>query len=624
MNGPQPGAQRLNKNPDAVFLSYASEDREAASAICAALRAAGVEVWFDQDGLRGGDAWDQKIRAQIRECTLFLPVISAHTQARLEGYFRLEWRIADQRTQLMARSRPFLLPICIDETVESNVEAPDSFTAVQWLRLKDGPEPLVARVTGLLSNAGSSSAPSKPVDALRTQNAEFEKSIAVLPFVDLSEKKDQQYFADGISEEILNLLGTIQGLRVIGRTSSFQFRGSSSDLRGIGAALGATYIVEGSVRPSGNGVRVTARLIDSRDGIQRWSETYVRDGNNLLKVQDEIAASLTAALQLEVTPHVISPLRARPTVREAYDAYLRGLHAAYRFDQRGFEEAIVRFRHALELDPAFVAPAEALAVTLNMLTEWQLLPPRIGFPQAKAAAELARAQYPESALAHAILGNIATYFDYDRAKAAAEIRTALGLAPKNPVVLVIAAKERLVLGEWEEALRLLNLAQSVDPLQPAVFVTRGVAYQRLMRNSDAERDFRRALEISPTYARVRSRIAEVLLAEGELEAAFAEVQQEVVPIRFRGLATVLYAMGRTEESDQALASLEKASGEYTAMRVAEVLAFRGDIDKAFEWLERAYEQRDSTLGWLKGNSLLASLVPDPRYKAFLKKMNLPE
>jgi serine/threonine-protein kinase len=451
-----------------------------------------------------------------------------------------------------------------------------------------------------------------------------QKTIAVLPFQDLSEKKDQEYFADGIAEEILNLMSRVPGLRVIARTSSFRFRGKSDDLGSIATQLGAGFVVEGSVRQSGSRVRVSARLIDTTDGVQRWSNSYERDISDVLTVQEEIAVNLVSALQVEVAPEVITTLRAPPASTEAYDAFRRGMHAVYRFDKAGYQQAIGHFRRALELDPSFVQPAEALAVTFDMLTESQVLPPSQGWEEARAAANLALQLDPESSGGHMILGNIHTYYDWDRAAAAREINTALQLAPNNAFGLMLAAKERLVVGDWRESLRLLNLAISIDPFESFFFVMRGVLFQRTGRTSDAKRDFRRALEISAAFPRVHSRIAEVLLAEGSPEAALAELQQETRAFSLKGLALVNHALKRHGESDAALARLVSVRASIAPMSIAQVYAFRGQIDEAFEWLERAIAQKEVTTGHIKGDPLLSPLVADPRYARCLRKMNLPE
>ena len=309
-----------------MFLSYASEDAGAAQRICDALRAAGLEVWFDQSELRGGDIWDQKIRREIRDCELFIPVISANTTSRREGYFRLEWDLADQRTHMMARDRAFIVPLCLDATSEAGADVPESFHRAQWTRLPAGSSmaELADRLSALLARDPSAARQSQSRPAASSQLARSgtdlplqvrQKTIAVLPFQDLSEKKDQEYFADGIAEEILNLMSRVPALRVIARTSSFRFRGKSDDLGSIATQLGAGFVVEGSVRQSGSRVRVSARLIDTTDGVQRWSNSYERDISDVLTVQEEIAVNLVSALQVEVAPDVLTISVSLPPLR---------------------------------------------------------------------------------------------------------------------------------------------------------------------------------------------------------------------------------------------------------------------------------------------------------------------
>jgi len=383
----------------AVFLSYASQDAEAARRIADTLRAAGVEVWFDQSELRGGDVWDQKIRHQIRDCALFLPIISSHTQERTEGYFRLEWRLADQRTHLMGRTRPFIVPVCVDDTPETDADVPDAFSAAQWTRLHNGDArpAFVERVLRLLSPEAahapgavrSPAAPAVPptgaaprlpapspaaprptqrvllliaavavigvgyfaVDKLwlskrsaadaqtssstvqagrPPQGAIPEKSVAVLPFIDMSEKKDQEYFSDGLSEELIDLLAQVQDLRVPARTSSFAFKGTADDVPSIAQKLRVAHVLEGSVRKAGNTLRVTVQLIRADNGYHLWSRTYDRDIKDIFKVQDEIAAAVVEVLKAKLAPaQAVAAYRSSNT--EAYNQYLLGK----RFHSRG-------------------------------------------------------------------------------------------------------------------------------------------------------------------------------------------------------------------------------------------------------------------------------------------------
>jgi adenylate cyclase len=661
----------------AVFLSYASQDAEAAKRICEALRAGGIEVWFDQSELRGGDAWDRQIRKQIHDCALFIPVISTTTQRRAEGYFRLEWKLAVERTQLMSERIAFLVPVVVDDTGDAQADVPDAFRAVQWTRLPGGETSpaFMARVAQLLSqnepqvavqarrSTGSASAFRSPTPtaavsrrsilvplvigavallgvsyfvldrfvlskrsagSLSALSAIPEKSIAVLPFVDLSEKKDQEYFADGMAEEILNLLVKVPELKVIGRTSSFQFKGKTDDLRKIGTALGATYVVEGSVRRSGDRIRVTAQLIDSRDGTHRWSDTYDRGANDALKVQDEIAMSLVRALQLEVTPFSHSQGQALVRNGEAYDAYLRGLHALNRYDQGGFEEAVANFRQALELDPSFAPAGGALALALRDLVDYGFVPQQTGWDQARVAAEAALKLDANSAIAHAVLGNVYTEFEWDWRAAARELKTAVALAPNYPPVLGFAAMERLAVGQWDEALHFLDAATTADPLDPTIYVYKTWTYVRMGRLAEAERAARRPLEIDPTMAWGHYYLGNVLLMRGRPQEALPEMQSEThVGAQQQGLAVVYQTLGQTTEADAAQARLTIESAALWPMGIAEAYAFRGQKDRALDWLDKAYTRKDAGLWSIMGDPLLKNLEGDPRYKAFLRKMNLP-
>ena len=328
----------------AVFLSYASQDIEAARRICDALRTAGIEVWFDQSELRGGDAWDYKIRQQVRDCALFVPIISANTECRTEGYFRREWRLAVDRTHDMSDRVPFLVPVVIDDMKDKGSDVPESFVHVQWTRLPGGETPptFCERVKVLLggqstaqphSAAGLASiALPKPTShrwrivaaagvlvvlvggwqawrlitpkaapraaATAVAVALSPHSVAVLPFVNMSGDKGQEFFSDGMTEEITAALAKISNLHVVGRTSAFQFKGENKDLRAIGRALSAAYLIEGSVRKDGNEVRITAQLIRADDGTHLWTESYNRELKGVFAIQESIAKAIATSLRV--------------------------------------------------------------------------------------------------------------------------------------------------------------------------------------------------------------------------------------------------------------------------------------------------------------------------------------
>jgi len=683
MQGKSPTEPSTPAGP--VFLSYASQDVEAAKRICEALRAAAIEVWFDQSELRGGDVWDQTIRKQIKSCALFIPVISKHTHDRDEGYFRLEWKLAVDRSHLMTADKAFLLPVVIDDTREDDERVPDKFRDVHWTRLPGGETPpaFVERVRLLLSPRPSHDAvttqPSKEVPVTPTMTnpvriprrakpallllsavaalalaffvvdkiwvfkrttsstvstigvappAASEKSIAVLPFVDLSEKHDLEYFADGMAEEVIELLAGVPGLKVIGRTSSFQFKGKNPDLRAVGSTLGVNYVVEGSVRKSGDQVRVTAQLISARDGSHLWSETYNKPVGDALKIQDQIAANLVRALQVSVGG-ADAGYAERRTFKsiEAYDLFLRGVHAADRYDKEGFESAAAYFQQALELDPTSVPAAEWLANAQLLSASWGYVDPTRGFERARRSAERALALDPKSSLAYSILASVHYLYDWDWAAAERDAKEALRLEPHDANNNGTLGDVYRSLGRWDESARLYETAIRLDPLDPVWHShLRRVRYLT-GRLREAEAEARKVLQISPTYDGGHSALGFVLLAQGELDAAVAEMQQESGEERGLGLVVVYHASGRRAESEAALSRFSREHAQDAAKDIALAYGYREELDEAFAWLDRAYRQKDADLWNIKPvqvDPLMKAFVLDPRFTTFLRKMNLPE
>jgi adenylate cyclase len=449
------------------------------------------------------------------------------------------------------------------------------------------------------------------------------KSIAVLPFTDMSEKKDQGYFADGMAEEVLDLLTRVPGLLVIGRTSSFQFKGRNEDLRSIGATLGAAFVVEGSVRVSGTRMRVTAQLIDTRTGSHVWSNSYDRDIGEALSVQSEIAQGLVRGVELSMGADGMWPTQSLKS-SEAYTEYLRGRHAMDQFDPEGLEEAVSYLTHALELDPSLTRAAEALAFAEDARAEWGFVPAREGFARARAAAEAALRLDPNTVIAHVAMARVNTVYEWDWAAAESHVHAALRIGPRNPAALMAAADLARTLGRWDEAIRYFHASIVADPLFPVTHVALGWTYYRSGQLEKAEAEFRRALEISPTYAAANLSLGKVLLARGHgAEALLAMQRESPEGGGDAGLAMAYFALGRTGESDKALRRLIDSSADNWASGIAQVYAFRGEKDLAFKWLERAYAQKDIELYLMRGDPAFARIASDPRYQAFLHKMNLP-
>jgi TolB-like protein/Flp pilus assembly protein TadD len=677
----------------AVFLSYASQDAEAARHIADALRAAGVEVWFDQSELRGGDVWDRLIRKQIHDCVLFVPIISSTTQGRLEGYFRREWKLAVDRTHDMAEAKPFLVPVVIDNTKDQEAEVPELFRAVQWTRLPEGetPQAFVDRVLRLLSpvqsqasaqartstpstsrivipskNPAHTSWRSKPamllivafaviavgyflVDKLMLSKRVAEagtasapsvqsiapalstipvKSIAVLPFVDMSEKKDQEYFADGMSEQILDLLAKIPTLKVIARTSSFQFKGKAEDVRVVAEKLGVATVLEGSVRKAGDRLRITAQLIRASDATHLWSEVYDRQVRDVFRTQDEIADAVVAALKVSLLG-APAPRPAPTSNSEAYNLYLQGL--AFQRGYSGADSARAQqyFERALALDPKFAEAWAALASAYSDVfvfgafdpstpNTWGAIRERIA-----TAANRAIALDPKSADAHVALANLSV-IDFDYAGSEREVKTALELEPDDAAALnssIFLSISRCRLDEAEQFARRLIARDplSVDPY-------RGLATALWFKGHAAEAEgvYRQALAFQPNADSLHYRLSQVLLSEGRAQEALNEAAAEnSTAWQLIGRIMALDALGRRAEANQLLQRLESNVNGWW-YQVAQIYARRRNREQAFQWLEQARRFRDpGYMNYLKCDPWLRELRADPRYQKMLSELNPP-
>ena len=690
----------------AVFLSYASQDAPAAQRICEALRSSGIEVWFDQSELRGGDAWDLKIRQQIRDCALFIPIISAHTTSRPEGYFRLEWSIADQRSHMIARNKAFIIPVCVDATPESVPDLPESFQRVQWTRIADGatPLPFCQRITTLLGVAGhptespgamhaaapTTSAAASPTVAtaaaaapatrrpafsrwmlvaaalllvagaiaLRpwrlletkpaaTADAEFgtssraaapgaaavlavqgsgsaapERSIAVLPFTDMSEKKDQEYFSDGLSEELIDLLTKVPDLRVPARTSSFYFKGQHATIAEIAKALSVSHVLEGSVRKAGNTIRVTAQLIRADNGYHLWSQTYDRDLKDVFKVQDEIAGRVVEELKVAL-PATASNNARRTENAAAYASYLLGRKYLDQLTNEGYASAIAAFNRAIALDPGYAAAYSRLCIAEASLADQT--GDASGFKRAAAAAERAITLAPDSADGYNARAYLRSTFLWDWDGANADFSKALAIDPNNSDTLHSYSLMLGAKGQLAQALAENDKAIQIDPLEATFYSWRG----RVLLNSGdlaaARDEYQRLLILNPAHPSANVDLAIIDLLDGRPEQALTALQHPAPPgWRLLGAALVEHSLGHHEQSQQALEQLIAGSATFAAYQIGEAYAWRGQKDQAFQWLERAYTQHDGGLLIVKNDPLLASLRSDPRYQALLAKMKLPQ
>jgi len=474
-----------------------------------------------------------------------------------------------------------------------------------------------AGVAALLAGAWFAGRQSAPPGADLTAGP-VAASIAVLPFVNMSSDQEQTYFSDGISEELLNLLARIPELRVAARTSSFSFRDQNLEIPEIADRLHVAHVLEGSVRKSGNDVRITAQLIRAVDGFHVWSESWDRSLDDIFAIQDEIAADVVAQLKITL-------LGEAPTVEEtdpeAYALYLQARHLARQFTTERFEQSNALYQRVLVIDPDYAAAWAGLADNFRRQASAVLRPVDEGFRLAREAADRALAIDPEHAQAHVILGHIAVNHDGDMAAGARHYERALELAPTDTDILGSAASLAISLGRLDEAVALRAGAVARDPVNPRGHSLLGYSYLQAGRLDEAIASYRTALNLSPGRIAAHYAIGMALLQKGEPEAALAAIQQESLEaLRLIGLAPAYHALEQAAESDAALAELIEEYEEGWAYNIAYVLAFRGEADRAFEWLEKAVEYNDSGLSQVVAEILFANIHDDPRWLPFLESI----
>ena len=448
-------------------------------------------------------------------------------------------------------------------------------------------------------------------------------SIAILPFADLSPGKDQEYFTDGLSEEVLNVLAKIPNLRVTGRRSSFQFKGKNEDSRAIGQKLNVTTLLEGSVRKAGNRVRITAQLVKVADGFHLWSETYDRELTDIFAVQDDIARAVSSALKVRLLGPDRAPLPARAQNAEVYNLYLQGKYFSLRRTKEDLQKAVTYYEQTLKLNPDYALAWSGLALTYVRMADNVNVPVDEGYRKGRQAVEKALTLDPNLAEALSTLGWIRRTYDWDWSGADAVLKRALELEPGSAGIVGTAGTLASTMGRFEEAVDLGRRAIDLDPL--TVVTRRNLASYALHagRLDEAQAALRKGLELNPEAPVLHLLMGKTFLMQAKPEAALQEFEQETDPFwRRLGRALAYHALGRKKEADAARAELLAENKEDT-FQIAEVYAFRGETDKAFEWLERAYAQRDGGLAEIKGNPMLKSLETDRRYKQFLEKMRLP-
>jgi TolB-like protein len=690
------GEDKASVRAPAVFISYASQDAEAAKRICDALRAAGIEVWFDQSELRGGDVWDRQIRQQIHDCRLFMPIVSANTETRVEGYFRREWKLAVDRTHDLSERVAFLVPIVVDSTPEAKADVPDAFRRVQWTRLPDGSASpaFVERIRRLIMPAPAPALPGavmppeyRTAQSSTTTNGPqrvarvalwatsgvvalgfayfvadrfwFSKrgtdvhsvaklpdnsasnagspaviastfnppphSIAVLPFTNLSGDPKQEYFSDGISEELINALSHIDALQVIARTSSFSFKGQNADIGTIARKLNVAAILEGSIRRSGNTIRITAQLINAVNGFHMWSQSYDRDLKNILALQTEIATAVAEQLRVRLVGNEAAKIEVGGTQNpKAYDAFLRGMQLAEAADgEAGYRAALAAFDEAIALDPNYAAAYGRRAVAL-MDTRWSSDDATIREDlrnQARTAAERAVLLAPERVDVHTALWYVRAQGYFDFRGAAAELERALILAPGSLRAQQALALQSSWLGHNDLAIEAQRQAIRLDPQNyEARTVLAGVLiFAR--RFDEALVAAQEAKAINPEAKNLRGFFATSYIGLGQWGLARRTCEQP--PVSHGCLALVYHGLGNLKAADRELEQSKALGSDADAYRYAELYAQLGDTAKALQCLSTAERLHDPALLNLKVSWMLDPIRNEPQFKALEKRMNFP-
>ena len=462
-------------------------------------------------------------------------------------------------------------------------------------------------------------------------------SIAVLPFVNLSRDEENEYFADGLADELLIMLSKVHGLRVASRTSSFWFKGKDADLASVAQKLNVVTVLEGSVRKSGKRIRITAQLIQVATDSHLWSETYDRELTDIFAMQDDIARSVVAELhaallgeastaqaRARAAAEIASHGPSRSADPEAYRFYLQGKFLSGRNRPDDLARGGELLRKALSLQPEYALAWVGLARMHRLDAEYVGTNVVASYANARAAVERALELAPDLVDAHIELAAIRTS-DWDWAGADASLARALELAPDNADALAAAGNLARIRARYVDAIALGERAVELDPLGANSYVLLGMSLMAAQRLDAAERALCTALDLSPAIGGVRGRLARLRLMQGRYDEARVWLADEPNEyMRLYGTALIEHAAHRSQESDRALQTLLDSHADTSGYQIASAHAFRGEIDAAFEWLDRAYAQRDHGLHSIRERYYLQKLHADPRWPVFLEKMGLAD
>ena len=658
-----------------VFVSYSSQDVAVAEAVVKELEGHNLSCWIAPRNVTAGEFYADSIVRALNAARVFVLLLTEHSASSQHVLREIERASSKRHAIVTLRIGSVELTPAFEyflsashwldaSATDINGALPKLVEAVRRLVAPKGIDTQASPSTGHLSSpvggtrrrlnrpavavsgvvaviaacvGGYELWQSKRVDAERAASTAApsistaatpvsEKSVAVLPFVDMSEKKDQEYFSEGLSEELIDMLTKIPELRVPARTSSFSFKGKTEDIRSIARRLMVAHVLEGSVRKSGQNLRVTAQLIRADTGYHLWSQSFDSKVDNIFELQDQIAEAVVHALKASLEDKVA--LRVTSTRNaEAYSLYLqarainRSAHSKAELDS-----AAERLRKAVAVDPAFTEAWAWLAfVSANEILFG--LAPNNGpvAAEMRRAVERALTLDANSSLAHGAKATVVWAIDWKWDIGLAEFQKSYDLDPSDSDNANTLANALITLhGTTEQVRALFQKAIELDPLNPNGFTSMSNYYLAKGQFAEAEMAWRKAIDVMPTFPYLNGGLGSVLLLSGKTEAALAEFQREPDEgLRRWGNALAYFALGRKSEADAALAEMERLDSNTRPSFIAEVYAYRGEIDQAFVWLERAYRQRETGLLGANNNLYLKNLHGDERWKALLSKLRLP-
>ena len=554
--------------------------------------------------------------------------------------------IAGDGVNIAARLETLALPggICISGTVREQIRD-DLGIALSDL----GPQKLknitrevrafaVTPTSGAVETPGDTHGPHTAFENARHTAAQLRQdtsspSIAVLPFINLGDEENE-YFADGLAEELLNVLAKIRGLRVASRTSAFFFKGKDVDLPTVAQKLNVGAVLEGSVRRSGQRVRITAQLIDAASDVHLWSEIYDRTLDDIFAVQSDIANAVVSELRVallgdraawgtsgDVSAEVQAAERGRSHDPEAYRLYLQGRFYVLRITEADVARGVGFYRQALDRDPTFAIAWAGLARAYHAQAGRGWRPVAEGMEQARAAAQTALELEPELPEGHIALGWVLADYDWDWKSAKTEMDRALALAPGDGDVHRASASLAMQFGRLEEAIALAQRAVALDPLSKPAHVVLGDCFMRAGLLDDAIGSLQLALDLAPNAGITHYILSCARLLQGRADDALDEAEREAIPyLRLLCVALAQHTRGDAVASSSALRRLIDEGGSAVSFQIAAAHAWRGEVDAAFAWLERAYRERDPGLGESVAYPLLRALHGDPRWPALMRKM----